>query len=190
MMVASRGTIAFLRLCGFEGGIYQIDVSHQIEHRLSNRYQRVYSLSYSPLGVWLVLEALERGTDGFFSRVYAFDLNDRREYVIAPGYVSYNGTPLDWLPNGVTLGLRRMLSIGGGQESVRVNLADGEVFEAANVRISNTVVDRDMSADGMMVRSQMEHGIFNLYVYPAYSRQRVQITHDRCIERYPRWQPR
>jgi Tol biopolymer transport system component len=215
-----HGVIAFVSECTYTvSGLFEIDVAHQIRHQLSDQYDRIFSLSYSPLGSWLVFEAMERNSQGFFSRrVYAIDLDTQSEYLLAPEYVSFNGTPLNWQSDGKHLELRMMAMTTIGMEDIVVNVANGEVVETVPVADSptsingadeggasgvvtmslpasnapgamNNTVDVHISPDGEVVRSRMENGIFDLYVQSAPDAEAVQVTHDNCIERYPRWRP-
>lgn len=62
---------------------------------------------------------------------------------------------------------------------------------ASNVPITmSNIVGADTSADGYAVRSRMVNGMFDLYIQAARSAEPVRMTHDECIERYPRWRPR
>ncbi len=215
------GVIAFVSECGYRTeDLFQLDVAHQTRMVLSSRYDRIYSLSYSPDGKWLVFEAAERGDQAINRRIYAIDLETRREYTLAPDYVTFNGTPLQWQPDGQSLKLRMVgeAGTGFGMANIVVNVANGEVIEAIPIaetftmidtgigdRLSgriivpvlsvmatgspNNLVDVDVSAGGDVVRSRLRGRVFDLYVQAASDGGVTQVTHDHCIERYPRWQP-
>jgi hypothetical protein len=215
-----RGVIAFVSVCAARtDGLFQVDVAHQIQLPLTSRYAPIYSLSYSPLGSWLVFEASERN-QAFSRRVFAIDLQTQREYTLAPDYFSSNGTPLRWQSDGKYLELRMMSAAGTGIgiANVVVDVANGEVIDAVPVpdvftpmdsRNSdqtsamllipvsgfnaadtlNNRVDSDRSAQGDVVRSRRNGRSFDLYVQFAGNGGVIQITHDGCIERYPRWRP-
>lgn len=214
--VFDRGMIAYVSECAFVvEGLYQVDVAHQIRRPLTKQHERIYSLSYSPNGRWLVFEALERGVPAFSRhRVYAVDLETNRQYPLAPEYITLNGTPIFWQPDGMHLELRMMGDIGTtlAIADLVVNVATGDVIETSPIpfttrEVGNGVtflipssgidtiyaeanrVDADTSADGNMVRSRMENRMFDLYVRYEGMNEEIRVTHDSCDERYPRWRP-
>lgn len=99
--------------------------------------------------------------------------------------------------------------------TVVVNVANGEVIDAIPVPdafttiesnsgvtvlipapsfdttyVTNNRVDTAISSEGDVVSSEMSGRTFDLYVQFAQNSEVVQVTHDNCIERYPRWRPR
>jgi hypothetical protein len=210
-----RGVIAFVSECAYVAeGLYQVDVAHQIRHPLTKQHERIYSLSYSPNGRWLVFEALERGVPAFSRhRVYAIDLETNRQHPLAPEYITLNGTPIFWQPDGVHLELRMMGDIGTtlAIADLVVNVATGDVIETSPIPLTTVErngtlilmpppgidttyveanrVDADTSADGNMVRSRLINRMFDLYVRYEGTSEEIRVTHDNCDERYPRWRP-
>lgn len=205
------GVIAYVNECSFVvEGLYQLDVSHRIRHQLTDQHERIFSMSYSPNGRWLVFEAMERDAQlAFNRRIYAIDLETSRQYLLAPEYVTFE-TPLLWEPDGEHLKLR-MLSIGTtiAVADLVVNVANGEVTETSPIPMTTVErngqvflmpppgieipdnqanrVDADISADGYAVRSRLQNGMFDLYI--DVPNNAVRLTHDTCVERYPRWRP-
>jgi hypothetical protein len=218
--VFDRGVIAFISECASRTeDLYQLDIAHQTRMLLSSRYDRIYSLSYSPQASWLVFEAAE-DDEMSMRRVYAIDLETHDEYTLASDYITFNGTPMNWRPDGKYLELRMMGGVGTGigMENIVVDVSNGEVISTLPMenafatletgpgdRLSGTIimpifdfdsaytmnnrVDVDTSRYGDVVRSRRSGFAFDLYVRFAGSNQFVQVTHDNCIERYPRWQP-
>ena len=214
-----RGVIAYVSVCSARtDGLYQMDISHQIQMPLTSRYAAIYSLSYSPHGSWLVFEAVERSAQDSDRRVYAIDLQTHREYGLAPDYFSLNGTPIRWQAEGKYLELRLMGSAGTGMgmADIVVDVRDGEVIDAAPVSDAfrpmntgddasaailipvsgfdasdtlNNRVDSGSSARGDVARSRRNGIGFDLYIRYVGEENVIQITHDDCVERYPRWQP-